>query len=57
MTQTWSNIQFVINLIAQFKNNIDVAHLKATKYILYFLLLWKYYGFLFSFRKADKEKF
>jgi len=36
ITQTWPNIQFVINLIARFRGNIDIAHLKATKYILYY---------------------
>jgi len=37
MIQTQSDIQFVVILIIQFGGNPDVAHLKATKCILYYL--------------------
>ena len=37
MTQTWPNIQFVVNLITQFGDNPGVAHLEAAKYILCYL--------------------
>ena len=36
-TQTWPDIQFMVNLIAQFEGNSGVAHLEATKCILCYL--------------------
>ena len=36
MTQTQPDIQFVVNLIAQFGGNPGVAHLEAAKHILYY---------------------
>jgi len=37
MTQTQLDIQFAVNLIAQFGGNLGVAHLEAAKYILHYL--------------------
>ena len=36
-TQTHLDIQFFINLIAQFSENSGIPHLEAAKYILYYL--------------------
>jgi len=35
--QTYPNIQFSVNLIAQFSGNPSISHLKATKHILHYL--------------------
>jgi len=37
MTQTWPDIQFVVNLIAQFGGNSGVVHLETAKHILCYL--------------------
>ena len=36
-TQTWPDIQFAVNLIAQFGSNPGIAHLEAAKHILHYL--------------------
>ena len=37
VTQTWPDIQFVVNLIAQFGDNLGVVHLETAKHILCYL--------------------
>lgn len=37
MTQTHSNIQFAVSLVAQFGKNFGIMYLKAMKHILYYL--------------------
>ena len=37
MTQTQPDIQFVVNLIAQFGDNLGVVHLETAKHILCYL--------------------
>ena len=55
MTQTWPDIQFAANIIAQFGGNPEVAYLKAAKYILCYLKGTTDFGLVLG--RQTKENF
>jgi len=55
VTQTWPDIQFVVNLIAQFGDNLGVACLEVAKHILHYLKATIDFGLVLG--RQTKESF